>query len=98
MLWQTHQLAAIPGVRHMLTADQINAIHRLHWAEHWSLRKIAHHLHIGRPTVTKYLQTPAATPQTPAATPKTPAAAPTTATPTAPLPPPLPAEVGGRGH
>jgi transposase len=46
----------------MLTADQINAIHRLHWAEHWSLRKIAHHLHIGRPTVTKYLQTPAATP------------------------------------
>ena len=38
------------------------------------------------------------TAQAPAATPQTPAAAPTTATPTAPLPPPLPAEVGGRGH
>jgi hypothetical protein len=49
-------------------------------------------------TPTAGAQTPAATPQTPAATPKAPAAAPTTATPTAPLPPPLPAEVGGRGH
>jgi len=46
----------------MLTADQINAIHRLHWGEHWSLRKIARHLHIGRPTLTKYLHTPAPTP------------------------------------
>jgi len=46
----------------MLTAEQINAIHRLHWGEHWSLRKIARHLHIGRPTVTKYLHTPAPTP------------------------------------
>jgi transposase len=46
----------------MLSAEQINAIHRLHWAEHWSLRKIARHLHIGRPTVAKYLKTPAPTP------------------------------------
>ena len=38
-------------------------------------------------------QTPAAKPQAPAATP-----APTTATPTAPLPPPLPAEIGGGKH
>jgi hypothetical protein len=45
----------------------------------------------------KTAQTPAATPQTPAAAPKSPAAAPTpTATATTPLPPPLPAEVGGR--
>ena len=43
----------------MLTADQINAIHRLHWAEHWSARKIARHLHIGRRTMAKYLDTPA---------------------------------------
>ena len=43
----------------MLTADQINAIHRLHWAEHWSARKIARHLHIGRRTLAKYLETPA---------------------------------------
>ena len=46
----------------MLTAEQINAIHRLHWGEHWSLRTIARHLHIGRPTLTKYLHTPAPTP------------------------------------
>jgi hypothetical protein len=38
-------------------------------------------------------QTPAAKPQAPAATP-----APTTAAPAAPLPPPLPAEVGGGKH
>ena len=42
--------------------------------------------------------TPTAGAQTPAATPQSPAAAPPTATPTAPLPPPLPAEAGGRGH
>jgi transposase len=46
----------------MLTAEQINAIHRLHWADHWSLRKIARHLHLGRPTVAKYLETPAPSP------------------------------------
>ncbi len=42
---------------------------------------------------------PAGTPQTPAAKPQAPAAAPTsTATSTAPLPPPLPAEIGGGKH
>ena len=46
----------------MLTAEQINLIHRLHWADHWSLRKIARHLHLGRRSVAKYLQTPAPTP------------------------------------
>ena len=48
----------------------------------------------------KTTQTPAATPRTPAAAPQTQAAAPapTTATSTAPLPPPLPAEVGGGKH
>jgi hypothetical protein len=34
----------------MLSAEQINEIHRLHWAEHWSVRNIARHLHIGRRT------------------------------------------------
>jgi len=43
----------------MLTAEQINTIHRLHWAEHWSVRKIARHLHLGRRTISKYLATPA---------------------------------------
>lgn len=43
----------------MLTSDQINTIHRLHSVENWSLRKIAAHLHIGRRTVHKYLDTPA---------------------------------------
>jgi DNA-binding transcriptional regulator LsrR (DeoR family) len=43
----------------MLTAEQINSIHRLHWAEHWSVRKIARHLHLGRRTISQYLVTPA---------------------------------------
>jgi transposase len=46
----------------MLTSDQINEIHRLHLIEKWSLRKIARHLHIGRPTLAKYLGTPAPVP------------------------------------
>jgi transposase len=45
----------------MLTPEQINTIHRLHFAEHWSLRKIARHLHIGRRTISQYLVTPART-------------------------------------
>jgi hypothetical protein len=45
----------------------------------------------------KTAQAPAGSPQTPAAKPQAPAA-PTTATSTAPLPPPLPAEVGGGKH
>jgi len=43
----------------MLSAEQINEIHRLHWAEHWSVRKIARHLHIGRRTIAKYITAPA---------------------------------------
>ena len=43
----------------MLSAEQINEIHRLHWAEHWPVRKIARHLHIGRRTIAKYLVAPA---------------------------------------
>ena len=46
----------------MLTTEQINEIHRLHLVEKWSLRKIARHLHIGRRTIAKYLDTPAPTP------------------------------------
>jgi len=42
----------------MLTADQINTIHRLHLIEKWSLRKIARHLRIGRRTIAKYIETP----------------------------------------
>jgi hypothetical protein len=34
---------------------------RLHWAEHWPVRKIARHLHIGRRTIAKYLVAPAQT-------------------------------------
>jgi transposase len=43
----------------MLTAEQINTIHRLHFAENWSIRKIARHLHLGRRTISQYLATPA---------------------------------------
>jgi transposase len=46
----------------MLTNEQINEIHRLHFVENWTVRKIARHLHIGRRTVAKYLIKPAQTP------------------------------------
>jgi transposase len=46
----------------MLTPDQINQIHRLHFVEKWSGRKIARHLHIGRRTLAKYLDAPAPPP------------------------------------
>lgn len=46
----------------MLNSDQINTIHRLHTVEKWSLRKIAAHLHLGRRTVHKYIDTPAPPP------------------------------------
>src|SRR5262245_46994057 len=42
----------------MLTSEQINTIHRLHF-EKWPVRKIARHLHIGRRTIAKYLVRPA---------------------------------------
>jgi transposase len=45
----------------MLTNEQINAIHRLHLVEKWTVRQIAKHLHIGRRTVAKYLVEPAQT-------------------------------------
>lgn len=47
----------------MLTSEQINELHRLHWVEHWSLRHIARNLHIGRHTLAKYLNMPTAQPQ-----------------------------------
>lgn len=46
----------------MLTPDQINDMHRLHWVEKWSVRKIARHLHLGRRTIAKYLATPSPAP------------------------------------
>jgi transposase len=42
----------------MLKVDQINEIHRLAGGEHWSLRRIAGHLHLAARTVKKYLQAP----------------------------------------
>jgi len=38
----------------MLTPEQINNIHRLHWVEKQLLRKIARQLHLGRRTIAKY--------------------------------------------
>jgi transposase len=46
----------------MLTPDQISELHRLHWIEKWSLRKIARHMRIGRRTIAKYLDAPAPKP------------------------------------
>ena len=46
----------------MLTAEQINDLHRLYWSEHWPIRKIERHLHMGWETIKKYLDMPAQTP------------------------------------
>jgi transposase len=46
----------------MLDADRINEIHRLHQSEHWSVRKIARHLHLARRTIRRYVDSPAQTP------------------------------------
>ena len=51
----------------MLNHETIATIHRLHLSEHWPIRRIARHLHLGRHTIVKYLETPdakrAATPR-----------------------------------
>ena len=49
----------------MLTNEQMDTIHRLHFVEKWTVRQIARHLHIGRRTVAKYLVQPAQTPPHP---------------------------------
>src|SRR5450759_309634 len=46
----------------MLTTEQINDLHRLYWSEHWPIRKIERHLHMGWDTIKKYLDIPAQTP------------------------------------
>ncbi|MBI1956161.1 MAG: transposase [Acidobacteria bacterium] len=42
----------------MLNVSRINEIHRLYHGEHWSVRKIARHLHLARRTIRKYLHSP----------------------------------------
>jgi transposase len=46
----------------MLTTEQINDLHRLYWSDHWPIRKIERHLHMGWETIKKYLHMPAQTP------------------------------------
>ena len=48
----------------MLTADQINDLHRLYWSEHWPIRKIERHLRMSWRTIKKYLDAPAQSPAT----------------------------------
>ena len=48
----------------MLTTEQINDLHRFYWSEHWPIRKIERHLHIGWKTIKKYLDAPAQGPVT----------------------------------
>jgi transposase len=43
----------------MLTAVQINDLHRLYWSERWPIRKIERHLHRSWRTIKKYLDAPA---------------------------------------
>ena len=44
----------------MLRPDQISELHRLHFVEKWPTRKIARQMRIGRRTIAKYLNAPAA--------------------------------------
>src|ERR1043165_244815 len=44
----------------MLTSEQVSELHRLHFGEKWPARKIARHMHVGRRTIAKYLDSPAA--------------------------------------
>jgi len=46
----------------MLKTDQIHEVHRLARGEHWSMRRIARHLHLGTRTVKKYLFAPVPAP------------------------------------
>ena len=48
----------------MLTTEQINDLHRFYWSEHWPIRKIERHLHMGWKTIKKYLDAPAQGPAT----------------------------------
>jgi len=49
-------------IESMLTTEQINDLHRLYWSDHWPIRKIERHLHMGWETIKKYLDMPAQTP------------------------------------
>ena len=42
----------------MLSLQPVNEIHQLYHGEHWSVRKIARHLHLARRTIRKYLLSP----------------------------------------
>ena len=57
--WSGGAKAPITGSR-MLTPDQISELHRLHFVEKWPARKISRQMRIGRRTIAKYLNTPAA--------------------------------------
>jgi hypothetical protein len=48
-------------IESMLTTEQINDLHRLYWSDHWPIRKIERHLHMGWDTIKKYLDMPAQT-------------------------------------
>ena len=41
-----------------IDSERLETLHRLRWAEHWSVRKIARHLRMARRTVRKYLHAP----------------------------------------
>src|SRR5438034_584429 len=46
----------------MLTNEEIDTIHRLHFVDKWTVRKIARHIGVGRRSVAKYLSKPVQTP------------------------------------
>jgi transposase len=46
----------------MLNREQVETLYRLHYQEKWSVRRMARHLKISRPTVRKYLRGPVLVP------------------------------------
>jgi hypothetical protein len=57
-VWSDNGRGAAAARQLMLTAEQIQTIHQLYYAERWPIRKIERHLRMGWRTIRKYLEQP----------------------------------------